>query len=88
MVCYYVNTIVVRTSVRPDADERDTLDILFPSQNPPESVQRLTVICEYRDNGSWKYIEIPLQIAVTDVNDNVPRFSQPLYLVDVNEVIY
>ncbi|OQV18002.1 putative Cadherin EGF LAG seven-pass G-type receptor 2 [Hypsibius exemplaris] len=56
------------------------------AKNPPETVQKLTLVCEYLDSDTWRRIDIPVQIVVTDVNDNGPKFIGTPYRTSVNEL--
>lgn len=55
-------------------------------KNPPETVQKLTLVCEYLDADSWKRIDVPVQIVITDINDNAPKFLNTPYKTTVSEV--
>ncbi|GAU90836.1 hypothetical protein RvY_03198-2 [Ramazzottius varieornatus] len=56
------------------------------SKSPTKSVQKLTVVCEYLDHDTWRRIDIPIQIVVTDVNDFTPKFIGTPYRVTVSEL--
>ncbi|XP_055349192.1 protocadherin Fat 3-like isoform X2 [Paramacrobiotus metropolitanus] len=62
--------------------DRETLE----AKNPPETVQKLTLVCEYLDGDSWRRIDVPVQIVVTDVNDNAPHFRNTPYAATVSEL--